>query len=729
MAEGRDLAERRIEELREEITCPVCQGYFQDPKVLPCLHYCCKECIRQLATRNRPFSCPECNQDTLLPQNDPNVLPTAFLVNRMKELHTSMERAGSKVMTACEMCSRSIPVAFCRQCSDFICSDCVNSHVTLKVFRGHKVVTLEELKQGGIPLKDNPPLICPEHEEQMKIFCFDCNRLICRNCIIPDHSDHKHNFAKKLAPQYKEKLQESLTPLRKLHDIISAAARKVKSIEKEVSDQHTSVSNAIDCLFEQLFELLKLHKLQLLKKASELTQEKLGALTAQAECFQIALAESQHLNECVEQNVEHLSDEELMSIQQQILTRIQEFCRKYEQIDQRPATIPDIALKVCIPASLTFGKLYHSVVDPTKCTADGPGIDVVDINEQTHVTIHARYSDGTSCRVKQRVVTELKSRVTSSVIQAKVVESGIGVYEATYTPEIRGRHILHIRVNGKEIGGSPFHVFVKIHPAQFGKPVRDIGGFKQPWAITFNKKEEIVVTEWLRKDVSVVEKHGKKLWTISCDMLQHPCGVSLDKDENIYVTDCCENALFKFNKEGECMEVLQKKGSQPGELKNPGFVRVFNEKLFICDTDNYRIQVLDTNLKFVRSFGQKGIGNGQFDWPKDVVQDQAGNLYVTDHDNHRVQVFSCEGQFLHTFCEKGSTANKLKNPVGICYDEHNNFVFVSETGAGCISVFKTSGEFVASFGELNYPTGVAVDKDGFVYVCEFLRDINKIVVF
>ena len=87
----------------------------------------------------------------------------------------------------CEMCSGAKAEAFCRQCTDFICNDCAKLHTKLKVFAGHKVVTLQELKEGGakaIPLKETPPPMCKDHNEQLKIYCFDCNHLICRDCVI-----------------------------------------------------------------------------------------------------------------------------------------------------------------------------------------------------------------------------------------------------------------------------------------------------------------------------------------------------------------------------------------------------------------------------------------------------------------------------------------------------------------------------------------------------------------
>ena len=122
MAEAPDPVEKELEELEKKITCPFCQKHFCDPKIHPCLHCYCKECVRQLvlqAGSNRPFKCPECGRGTILPQDDPDQLPTAFF---MKELRTKMEKTQGKVEAMCGVCSRAKSEAFCHQCAEFICS-------------------------------------------------------------------------------------------------------------------------------------------------------------------------------------------------------------------------------------------------------------------------------------------------------------------------------------------------------------------------------------------------------------------------------------------------------------------------------------------------------------------------------------------------------------------------------------------------------------------------------
>ena len=137
--------------------------------------------------------------------------------------------------------------------------------------------------------------------------------------------------------------------------------------------------------------------------------------------------------------------------------------------------------------------------------------------------------------------------------------------------------------------------------------------------------------------------------------------------------------------------------------------------------------MLNTELEYVNSFGCYGDGDCQFNRPNDIAQDRVGNLYVTDTSNNRVQVFDYKGWFLSTFSKKGAASQqlnqrgvhyqKLSNPRGICIGS-DQFIYISDNGNNCVSVFKTSGEFVTSFGNFSDPRGIVIDDDGFVYVCD-----------
>ena len=726
MAVAPDPVEKGLEELEEEITCPVCQEHFRDPKILPCLHYYCKECVLQLALRagtNRPFACPECRRGTVLPQNDPDQLPTAFFVNRMKELRTKMGKAQGRMEALCEMCSGAKAEAFCRQCTDFICNDCAKLHMKLKVFAGHKVVTLQELKEGGakaIPLKEAPPPMCKDHDEQLKIYCFDCNHLICRDCIIRDHAGHKFEFVKKSAPQYKKTVKESLVPLAKIQTNLSAATREVEKVEREVSEQHKAVAGTIEQSFKQLYEILRKREKQLLDRASELKQQKLDNLGAQKKGFALATSEIQGLVEFVERSVENATDEEFMSLQQHIQEQIQEQCAKHECINLIPAEVANVGVRVACAEGISDlcqknAEVIVLRVDPTKCTAEGPGTKVAEVGKSAQFTVRTVYQSGWLCREQQVVEAELKSVVNDSVFHAKVTSKGRGVYEVTYTPEIRGRHTLIVKVNGTQIAGSPFQVFVKIHPIQLGESVRVVKGIVGPWGMALNSKQQLVVAERGGKKVTVYDKEGMKVQTITCEEFSYPSGIAVDKDDNIYVSDMVKCSLLKFSKEGKLMKVVGKKGTRPGEFSNLSMIKIIDDKLYVCDRGNNRVQILNTELEYVNSFGCHGDGDGQFNWLNDIAQDRAGNLYVTDTNNKCVQVFDCKGQFLSAFSGKGAASEQLNCPIGICVGS-DQLLYVCDNK--CVSVFKTSGEFVTSFGQFGNPGGIVIDDDGFVYVSD-----------
>ena len=131
----------------------------------------------------------------------------------------------------------------------------------------------------------------------------------------------------------------------------------------------------------------------------------------------------------------------------------------------------------------------------------------------------------------------------ASSVQADVVGKGSGVYHFTYTPQIRGRHDLAVKVNGQDIAGSPFRVFVKIHPTQLGPLVRTITRVREPWGIAINNKQQLVVArepwgiainnkqqlvvaEYGEKKITVRERDGKTLQTIKNDKFQSPAGVA-----------------------------------------------------------------------------------------------------------------------------------------------------------------------------------------------------------
>ena len=714
MAEAPDTSDKRLEELEEEITCAVCQGHYQQAKLLPCNHYYCRACIEELAkrSRGRPFACPECRKEATLPPGGVEELQGAFFVERMKDLFGKMAKAEGKVEAVCESCfGGGKAVAFCRQCTEFICAECVKQHGNFRMFSGHKVSMLEDLKKGGaknIPLKETPPPKCPDHDEPMKIFCFDCNRLICRDCTVIDHNGHNFNFLKKCAPESRKTLRDSLAPLRKVQADIAGAEKKLNATEAQVDTQKNEVYKSLEQSFDQLKALLDQRKAELVKKASALAQEKKDALAAQRKGLQVAQAEIQSLVEFVERNVENTSDQDLMGIRTQLQTKVEEEDKRHQQLSLEPATTADIACNPPSPDAIPreLGTVFRFAFETEKLASvelSKPSTVVLKIPDHKNPTIQAT----------------LKSLVdVTSSVQATVNQNGAGVYTITITPRVRGRHDLTVTVNSNEIAGSPFRVFVKIHPTQLGQPVRTITGLDYPWGIAINSKQQLMVAEDGGMKITIMERDGKRVQTIECDKFKSIRGVATGPDGAIYVTDCDAKCLFKFDKEGKLLKTVQ------NNLKSPFSVKIIRNQLYVADHCGL-VKIFDTDCNVVGTIQTKECPN-----PFDIAVGKDG-LYVVGSGG-KIAVYRCapNGEFIRHLNINPS----LNLPIShsICFDSSGHLIVGNYGDSSGVYVFQPSGEHVASLspassGGIQCPAGIAIDDDGFVYVCDFR--IGTVTVF
>ena len=735
MAKGQGMEKLSLQKLEQEVTCAICQEHYTEPKVLPCLHYYCKKCILKLALRtakDKPFSCPECRSETKLPEGGVDELKSAFFINRFKSTFSALELAQGKVEVKCEACaSEETAVSFCRQCTVFICNTCVEAHQRLKkMFDGHEVVSIQDLKEGrakaDITIKEPSPAKCLVHQELLKVYCFDCDLLICRDCTMKDHRDHNYEFTAVAAPKTKEDLMKELEPLRK----VVGSLEEVQMTKQEIEVQGDSVTNTIHGSLNELFQIMERRKHEMLEEAGRLVREKVDKLTVQEKNLSLTVAEIQSVVDYTERCVSHCTDNEVMSTHAEIRRRIDEEHSKLGRIKE-PVVEADMGVELRIAEDLqqlsqTKAMITRLTIDPAQCIMKGEGMKRAEVHQTADMTLTVRLSNNQIPKRKVMVTSQLKSIYDKSVIKCDVDQSGPGEYRIQYTTTVRGRHKITVLLDEQHVAGSPFPVFVSIPPTQLGKPVSIWDGISKPTGISINSNGEVIIAKQ-HADAIVFYKRGEKVRSISSNQLNltdyTSTSMSVDNEDYIYLTLFYSNVIVKLSKDGTSI-IKQHSVKAAGYL----YVEVVGEEVMACERHNKgTIMVYDRELNYVRKIA--GIDMGEL---RALAADSTGNIYATDFDKLRVHVFSHQGDHLRSFGRNLNGENILKKPLGLCVA--GQFVYVCNADAHNVCVFTTEGKLVTIFGqhgnksgEFNTPYGVCVDADGFVYVCD--ADNNRVQVF
>jgi hypothetical protein len=145
--------------------------------------------------------------------------------------------------------------------------------------------------------------------------------------------------------------------------------------------------------------------------------------------------------------------------------------------------------------------------------------------------------------------------------------------------------------------------------------------------------------------------------------------VKVDRHDNVWVTDKGSDMVIKFTPDARVDMVFGRKqeasDESTGPLKHPNpplpaepgrFRQVTDvtwdaaDNAYISDGYiNSRVAKVDKDGNWIKSWGDRGTGPGQFNTPHSIATDAQNNIYVADRANRRIQVFDGEGKILRQF--------------------------------------------------------------------------------
>ena len=261
---------------------------------------------------------------------------------------------------------------------------------------------------------------------------------------------------------------------------------------------------------------------------------------------------------------------------------------------------------------------------------------------------------------------------------------------------------------------------------------------RKPYGITTDSKGRIYTADTELKKVFVIDPAAKTVHVIEGSSrvpLALPVGVALDAGNRLFVSDAQLHSIICFSPNGEPVAHFG-----TSVLGRPGGIAIdrARNRLYVADAKEARIAVFDTaTFKFIAFFGGPAKPavkeNGKFFGPTNVALDRQGLIYVADTLNCRVQVLDPAGKFVRAFGAQGDRPGEFIRPKGIAVDreghvyvadaEFNNFQILSPDGQPLLAV----GSLGSDRGQFALVAGLHVNDEDQVFTTEMFH--GRIQVF
>jgi len=203
---------------------------------------------------------------------------------------------------------------------------------------------------------------------------------------------------------------------------------------------------------------------------------------------------------------------------------------------------------------------------------------------------------------------------------------------------------------------------------------------------------------------------------------KHPQAISVDPEGAIYICDTDNHRIQKFNARGKLMRVIGGFGWHQEQFYQPYDIHARSTlDVFIADYQNQRVERYDRELNYISSLYSKDTWDEklQFTRPIGIAFSHQRELFIIDDENSRVTKINSYGEPEMQFGDFDWGGGQLKRArqIEIASDDR---IFISDVAANAIVVFDYFGNFLTTWGEglLMRPEGIFWDESGLLFVAD-----------
>ncbi|XP_035699114.1 tripartite motif-containing protein 3-like [Branchiostoma floridae] len=616
------------EQICEELSCSICLELFTRPKVLPCQHTFCQDCLQDITGRKLYVKCPNCRRQVRLPNQGVAGLPDCHIVANM-----------------CD-----------------------------KLQQQSTLVPREERQSGNR---------CSFHPcEVPKLYCNQCNKPVCTECLDEVHNSHNTITLKKALRERKEPVQELITEGRNILETYVSFLKNLKEKEKTLDRQKQETDNSIIQAYNQEVQKVAEKKDHLLFQEEEKYKKKKEAVQKERNRM---LADVSELSAACDRAEKRLKKGGLEFLSQE--TILTEVVGKYRG---KPAPVPVSPVQI-----------LPTVFQPTNTLAMGTVAGILLLAVLLYSPLyglhHGLYN-------KTASISTVSTATSGPLLGQVIVQS----FPETVT---------------------------------FGGEGSGTGQFIYPCGVVVSDEGEIFVADRGNQRIQVFTLQGtfvRQFPTVmSGRQKMIPHDIARDGEGNLWVVGNTESAecAVQYNKQGRVLRMfdLQKSWRYRGVAVDTRRNHILitqttsdevNEDNSDGDNEeSTEVLVFRPDGTLVRTVGQQqGMG-----YPGHVAVDGEGNIFVSDWYSYCVFMYNKDGQFLFRFGAEKNDNGHLWHPRGICTDRAGNVILADTLNHRVVMFDQTGRGLMRNESTDMWPWGVAVGPQGQLVVTDFVKGAVHII--
>ncbi|XP_078000006.1 E3 ubiquitin-protein ligase TRIM45-like [Glandiceps talaboti] len=752
-----------LKELGDDyLSCTICLEEYKNPKVLPCDHTFCQECLIKIVERKGRLQCSVCDTPCELPQNGVPGLKANFFMNSLLDIVGRCQPTDVSKPGLCEGCDEKTATNRCVDCNINICPSCTKPHKRAKVSRNHTIITVEEYKEGRSTSRLLPQKVyCNVHpENEVKYFCETCQVTMCTDCAMIKHRSekHVHKVLKEAADKYTIELMEMVTKLRKKEKETERCKSDVKQTRNQLQVQCQEEEKKVRKKADEMVQKIRKEEKRLVDELKSEYGQKVKTAEVQIDEWEMKHGNITSTCGYLEALMYHGSAAQLMTNKQQTVQHIEALITmetnpniKPEVIEFKPATeVPghgmlgllcrktgksDMATETRnvvgsymgqrsrgYPSDTGRVKTTMSEICASKCTVDKLPSKLLE-GESGDIVIRTKDGQGRQVIPTPAVKAEMR-KPDGTREDVKVTDNRDGTLVFTVRGEMEGRHQVTMAIGDQLIQGSPFNIPVtKRLVKTLGKSGSRKGCFDRPTCVIMNKRRQYVVADKWNNRIQVIDTDGNHIRFITFSQFKKkfiPNDVAVSDDGNYFTTDWGNKQIVVSDEDGNLIRCFGQK-----EMKSPYGIAIspVDGAVYVTDYDGkgdgtdkttHCICKYTQNGKYITTVGSYGTGPAHFRAPAHLCVSRQGRLYVADFNNNRIQVFNQDCQFLFQFGDYGKEDGDLYWPESVAADK-DEFLYIAEQGTKRVQKFDKKGEFIRRIDSeedgLVIPTSVALTDD------------------